>query len=174
MNLAPADRLDSTPTELNSLSSFLDRNWPLRAGWTRHLSLVVPLPAKLSSILPKSALQDRSQPLRWTRASPLAVHSLAPPPFLHWNGSQPMGSLLLDCVESLQYPMGSALPIPGIWLGDQQSCHQSSAARQQDQRSLQIFQVVPQTRRAHPLEGAASCRGQPRYRLKYPSQLARP
>ena len=145
-----------------------------------------PMRAKLSSISPPSFLErERSQQVGWIRPSPLAersrpvrteLSSISPPPFPDRNRPQPVGSVLLvllDCIDFLQAPVGSAAPIPSIPVVDQQSCHWPSAARQPDQRNRQISQVARQKRKARPLEGSPICGQQLHYRLKSPFQPAR-
>src|SRR5262245_27275237 len=94
-----------------------------------------PLRTNLCSIAPPAfAYRDCSQPGSLMRTSTL-VDSLRPvrmelssipPPFPARNRPQPVGSVLLvllDCIDFLQTPVGSAAPIPSKRVVDQQSCH---------------------------------------------------
>src|SRR5215831_10274938 len=106
---------------------------------------VVPVRAKVSSVSPPP-VPDRVRPqapVDWMRPSPLAdrvvpvrakVGSVSPPPVPDRARPQAqVGSVLLpllDCIDSLQTPVGSTAPIPTVWLADRQCYHRSSAVRQ--------------------------------------------
>src|SRR5262245_16246978 len=67
----------------------------------------------------------------WVRAK---VSSVSPPPSPnHVRPQAQVGSVLLpllDCIDSLQTPVGSMAPIPTVWLADRQCYHRSSVVRQ--------------------------------------------
>src|SRR5215468_9635167 len=106
---------------------------------------VVPVRAKVSSVSPPpfpdrvrpqapvgrmrpSALADRVVPVR------AKVSSVSPPPFPDRVRPQaPVGSVLLpllDCIDSLQTPVGSMGPIASVWLGDRRCYRRSNVVRQ--------------------------------------------
>src|SRR5262249_43655065 len=106
---------------------------------------IVPVGAKVNSVSP-APVPDRVRPkapVDWMRPSPLAdrvvpvgakVSSVSPPPVPDRARPQAqVGSVLLpllDCIDSLQTPVGSTAPIPTVWLADRQCYHWSSVVRQ--------------------------------------------
>src|SRR5215472_617693 len=89
---------------------------------------VVPVRAKVSSVSPPP-VPDRVRPqapVDWMRPSPLADRVV---PVRAQVGSVLLLPLL-DCIDSLQTPVGSTAPIPTVWLADRQCYHWSSVVRQ--------------------------------------------